>query len=132
MYSRFSGKNENVRLPEHYGGCAFSPQQAPPPPRQAHPSIGKPTPPPTPPPPPPSEEPRETPRKESIPDEIPNKEKHSPALPALRLGNLGVSFPFSHGIGFEELLILGLILLLSQNGEERDVVLILALLLFCG
>lgn len=126
MYSRFSGKNENVRLPEHYGGCAFSPQQAPPPPRQAHPSVGKPTPPPPPPP------PRETPREEEISDETPQKEKHSPSVPALRLGNLGVSFPFSHGIGFEELLILGLILLLSQNGEERDVVLILALLLFCG
>ena len=48
-------------------------------------------------------------------------------------GQLGHAFPFSHGIGFDELLILGLILLLSQSGEGgSDVVLWLALLLFCG
>ncbi len=121
MYSRFSGKNESVKLPEHYSGCAFTPQQPAPPPRPAHFGVGKPTPP------PPPEEPPEEPAK----DELPREEAPTTA-PVMRLGNLGLSFPFSHGIGFEELLILGLILLLSQNGGERDVVLVLALLLFCG
>ena len=39
---------------------------------------------------------------------------------------------FSGGIGFEELLILGLIIMLSRNENESDIVLLLGLLLFCG
>ncbi|MBQ9162751.1 MAG: hypothetical protein IJX74_05685 [Clostridia bacterium] len=50
------------------------------------------------------------------------------------------SFPFGHGIGFEELLLLGLILFISDDGnssgcskEEQDLTrLLLAALLFCG
>ncbi|MBE6693164.1 MAG: hypothetical protein E7589_00155 [Ruminococcaceae bacterium] len=49
-------------------------------------------------------------------------------------------FPFGHGIGFEELLLLGLILFISDDGnssgcskEEQDLTrLLLAALLFCG
>ena len=46
-------------------------------------------------------------------------------------------FPFGHGIGYEELLLLGLILLLSENddggGQELNISqLILTALLFCG
>ena len=48
------------------------------------------------------------------------------------LGNVGRAFPFSHGIGFDEILILGLILLLAREEESSDLVLWLALLLFCG
>ena len=47
-------------------------------------------------------------------------------------GNMGRSFPISHGIGFDELLILGLILLLAGSGEDHEIVLWLLLLLFCG
>lgn len=39
---------------------------------------------------------------------------------------------FSGGIGFEELLIIGLILLISQSDTDDDVILLLALLLFVG
>lgn len=40
---------------------------------------------------------------------------------------------FSGGFGFEELLIIGLILLISQNGKgDDDIILLLALLLFIG
>lgn len=40
---------------------------------------------------------------------------------------------FSGGFGFEEILIIGLILLISQNGSgEDDIILLLALLLFIG
>lgn len=49
------------------------------------------------------------------------------------------SFPFGHGIGFEELLLIGLILFLSDgdgsecDAEEQDITrLILTALLFCG
>ncbi len=45
---------------------------------------------------------------------------------------LDISRLFKGGIGFEELLILGLILLVSQDDGNDDVVLLLALLLFVG
>ena len=47
-------------------------------------------------------------------------------------GRMGSAFPFSHGIGFDELLILGLILLLARNDSDSDLILWLVLLLFCG
>ena len=47
-------------------------------------------------------------------------------------GNVGPAFPFSHGLGFDELLIIGLIILLSHSGQDSDLILWLALLLFCG
>ncbi|MBQ2734229.1 MAG: hypothetical protein IJF33_00200, partial [Clostridia bacterium] len=59
----------------------------------------------------------------------------SPILPsALQslFGSREHSFPLSHGIGFDELLIIGLILLLSRNGQDNDLILWLVLLLFCG
>lgn len=39
---------------------------------------------------------------------------------------------FSGGFGFEELLIIAVILLVSQNEAQRDLVLLLAILLFVG
>ncbi len=40
---------------------------------------------------------------------------------------------FSGGFGFEEILLIGLILLISQNGQgDDDIILLLALLLFIG
>ena len=58
---------------------------------------------------------------------------HQSASPFSNLfGSLGSAFPFSHGLGFEELLIIGLILLISQSDTDDDVILLLALLLFVG
>ena len=55
--------------------------------------------------------------------------------PVLSLGH----FPFGHGFGLEELLLLGLILFLLKEGENQsergdldETVILLALLLFCG
>jgi hypothetical protein len=47
-------------------------------------------------------------------------------------GKVGNTFPFAHGFGFDELLILGLILLLAHNDHDPDILLLLGLLLFCG
>ena len=148
MYSRYSQKDETFQIPEHYSGCAFPTQKnrsAAPLPRtpSSFLEVGKPV---TPPPPSPSEKVeiiQDPPREESPspnqsaksvsiekePDEQ-TKSAFAP-LPKL-LGNLGSAFPFTHGLGFEELLILGLIILLSRNEEESDLILLLGLLLFCG
>ncbi len=52
------------------------------------------------------------------------------------LGGAGFGFDvgrlFSGGIGYEELLILGLILLVAQNEGNEDVLILLVLLLFVG
>ncbi len=142
MYSRFSGNRESsVQIPEHYSGWAFSrtqsekkpapsPASKPPP---AYLEVGKPTyvqPPQSPPMPPPVLP------KEDAPSEMPTIAKEEkPTLPApfaALFGNMGSSFPFSHGIGFEELLILGLIILLARNEGDTDTMLLIGLLLFCG
>ena len=151
-----------VTLPENYSGTAFSAQRAhreePPaaPPRRI--DVAKPTPPPDPPSsqgmpppprpillPPPSE--HNTPREASPPPEVistpppprEDEKKEPKAAPVAFLqplqglfGNVGHAFPFSHGFGFDEILIIGLIILLSSNGQDNDLVLWLALLLFCG
>ncbi len=54
------------------------------------------------------------------------------ALPIGLPAGLGKKFPFSHGIGSDELILLGLIFLLSQNEYETDLPLWLTLLLFSG
>ena len=146
MYSRYSQKDEPLQIPEHYSGCAFPTQKNKPTSLPARPSssfleVGKPA---TTPPIPDKQEYASTPPR----DEIHTPCKESPAvttekkcdeetthtsapIPRL-LGNLGSAFPFSHGLGFEELLILGLIILLSRGEEESDLILLLGLLLFCG
>ena len=149
MYSRFSGKQERVtQLPEHYGGYAFSKQttegreeikkQSPP----AVFEVAKPTP-----------LHREEPLKgaansergeaecrfdnmadecHTVPLMTEGEKSDKKAAPTGLFGGLGNAFPFSHGIGFEELLILGLILLLAREDGDRDAILWLGLLLFCG
>ena len=124
MYSRYqpSARTEPFRLPENYGGCAFSEQRRPTPPEPpdgGRLEIATPTPAV----PPPPEAPLRAP-------EVPRKDA-APLTPAL-LAPLGHAFPFSHGLGFEELLILGLILLLARTDEPGDTLLWLVLLLFCG
>ena len=161
MYSRFP-ERPPIRVPEHYSGCAFTErkdaryaaQDLPPKQPPAGLEIGKPTAPPqkptsqptqefllpppvakappdrcTPPAPPPSTE-SEPPK-----DNPPPPPPPPPAMQTFQnlFGHLGNAFPFSHGIGFDELLILSLILLLSRNGEQdSDLILLLGLLLFCG
>ncbi len=85
MYTRDHSRNEPVKLPEHYSGCAF---------RAEEPTPEPPPLPPSPPPPPPTE--------------------RAPAAD----GDLS--------------LLLGLCFLLFQEGGSRDLLLCLAVLLFCG
>lgn len=151
MYSRYHNRPEGpIQIPENYSGSAFSDrrfvgneEKRSDPPRRI--DVAKPTPsektqtPGMAPPkpillPPPKEEPEHRP---PSPTEHP-EEKEPPAPPALPsalqslFGSREHAFPFSHGIGFDELLILGLILLLSRSGQDNDLILWLVLLLFCG
>ena len=147
MYSKFSSKGEGsgIQIPEHYSGCAFSPapsKKAPSASEKHTPTfleVAKPSPTPitsqpkaekAPPPLPPPKE--EEPNPHESEEKKNSVQASAPAPFASLFGNLGHSFPFTHGLGFEELLILGLILLLSRNEGESDAVLLLGLLLFCG
>ena len=117
MYSRYPD-----RLPEHYSGCAFRQgredrppisvpfSEAPPPPPPPPPSPCPPPPPPSPCPPPPPPKPQEKPSCDLFGGVL-------PALPG--------------GLESDELLLIGLILLLARSGEGSDVLPWLALLLFC-
>jgi hypothetical protein len=62
----------------------------------------------------------------------PPRPEHAPSLLSALLpkGPQKAGFPFTHGIGGEELLILGIILLLSQSDEGSDLLPILVILLF--
>lgn len=72
-----------------------------------------------------------------------DREENTPeAVETFKPHSKGLRFPgfhfdigriFSGGFGFEEILIIGLILLISQNGKgDDDIILLLALLLFVG
>lgn len=104
MYSRYPD-----RLPEHYSGCAF--RQG----REDRPPISVPFS--EAPPPPPSPCPPPSPPK---PQEKPSCDLFGGVLPAL-----------PGGLESDELLLIGLILLLARSGEGSDVLPWLALLLFC-
>lgn len=150
MYSRYSAKADKpIQIPEHYSGVAFSASKRTAPP-SAKPTptfldVATPTPPPLEIPPEPREEIPSVVRDVPVLAPVSEKNEHirektqvaaslSPIVSPLSslFGSIGHAFPFSHGIGFEELLILGLILLLSRNDGEPDVILLLGLLLFCG
>lgn len=127
MYSRYqNSKGEPLQIPKHYSGCAFAPIR-----QEERPSLStrhtveaaRPTPPPPLPPAPRKEESKNE-SKEAV------RSSHTPHLSILE--GMGKAFPFSHGIGSEELLLLGLILLLARNGQDSDMILWLALLLFSG
>ena len=131
MYSRYhDSQAKPIQIPDNYGGCAFSSASAPPvrhftPPSDLrHPGIAKPTLPP----------PKDTPSGSCAPPvqeaPEPHEEQAVSAAPKSPLALGG--FPFAHGLGFEELLILGLIVLLLHSEQGVDTVLWLALLLFCG
>ena len=110
MYSRFPRHSDRpIRLPDHYSGCAFSEADEPP------------SPPPTP--------PAET--------EHPSPCQHQEECTQQSAkGEIASVFGktlnhFSGGLQFEELLLIGLIILLAHTEQESDVILWLALLLFC-
>ena len=105
MYSRYPD-----RLPEHYSGCAVRQGREDRPPISVPFSEAPPPPPPSlcPPPPPPK------------PQEKPSCDLFGGVLPAL-----------PGGLESDELLLIGLILLLARSGEGSDVLPWLALLLFC-
>ncbi|MBQ9131909.1 MAG: hypothetical protein IJX62_05520 [Clostridia bacterium] len=123
MYSRSQHRPPRpIQVPEHYSGCAFSdhpPHGDAPPANEAPPSSFEIRPP--------------------LSDREPPRDHHKEERPPAALqpfqslfGHIGSAFPFSHGLGFDELLILGLILLLARNDGDSDIIPFLALLLFCG
>ena len=136
MYSRRSGRSPiPAHMPEHYSGWAFRPSDGPKPPEppeKPHRENDRKDPPgpprgPLPPPflPPPRKEPPEGPAEqgERLPPPFP------PALKNLFGRN---DWLRTSGLGFDEMLLIGLILLLGGNGEDNELPLLLALLLLCG
>ncbi len=125
MYTRIpSGRfPRGMRVPENYSGNAFRgipPEQEMPPSKE-------------------SEPPAPPPEVENVREEIGDNPPSEPSEPHVPVGHtsppFGLHLPFklfSHGdgIGFEELLLIGLILLISQEGKNDDLVLLLILLLF--
>ena len=146
MYSRAKDRPRSpIRLPDHYSGWAFRdlppndtqdlplPHSAPPDalslsprPMQESEPCHSPTSPPT----PPCEEHPAAPTPSCAPQKPPSPSFLQPFEHLF--GKIGSAFPFSHGLGFDELMILGLILLLSHSDHDPDVLLLLGLLLFCG
>lgn len=121
MYARSPNRprrEHEIRIPEHYSGCAFlrdeerifteaqeeNPEKAP-----ALPLL-----------PPPGKPPEQT--RGGAAGECAERTEKPFALHA----------PFSSGMHFDELLILGLIFLLGRNEEDPEILLLLALLLLCG
>ena len=151
MYSRYSNRPaKHIQIPEHYSGCAFSES-----PREDAPArfleVAKPTPRESegtwseensalsaPLPPPIQEEATPHAPLSNEDDTAPPPAKEASAHPALPapfqslFGPLGSALPFSKGLDFDQLLILGLILLLLHNEQDADIVLWLGLLLLCG
>ncbi len=119
MYSRYHDRNEApLRVPEHYSGYAFSRTPKPAPePHLGRMDIAKPTPPPMP-----------APPRPALPPPVETPPKPAPA-PPMQIAGIPL---LSHGIGFEELLLLGLIVLLLGTEGGSDMILWLVLLLFLG
>ena len=123
MYSRFPNRAErNVQIPEHYSGCAFSPSNQPPLEEGRLPA------PPAPfrqssdaePPPSPICPPHESPKEDTADQAVSRALRHT----------FGGPLPFfPAGMNFEEILLIGLILLLARSDQENDIILWLALLL---
>ncbi len=112
MYSRPHRQSEQpIHVPENYSGCAFSPA--------TDDRIQNPTPTPNtvaevPPP----------PKEKELPNPQSSIKTDVTSLFSGPLNMLG-------GIRFEELLLIGLIILLARTEQGSDVILWLALLLFC-
>lgn len=143
-----SPQPHTVKLPENYSGSAFTRQPIytqMPPPARAHSLRAE-------------DVPREIPRDLDIPPEETRQdfvapvyneppeehteERSAGASPSifsslLPRSNLSSHFPFGHGIGSEELLIIAVMLLVFLSGNESgevdsEFILLLGLLLFAG
>lgn len=120
MYSRFPNRAErNVQIPEHYSGCAFSPSK-PPPQEEVRPPA----------PPPPSFQPSDAEPPPPLPYESKKEDDTDREVSRALRHTFGGPLPFFlSGMNFEELLLIGLILLLARTEQENDIILWLALLL---
>ena len=123
MYSRYPNyRFGGIKIPENYSGNAFSDLPAEQPEQLETQDIPK-----------VSAEVAETPAS-GVPDaddavsaSLLQRKKRLPFGFNFNLGRL-----FSGGFGFEELLLIAIILLVSQNDTGDDLILFLALLLFVG
>ena len=141
MYSRYYPHDtaSEIRVPAHYGGCAF-PSDA----REKKEAphffeVAKPSP-------PPEAQEKEARELPSIPDVAEEKKDPSPCekscsapaphprplSPLSRLFGASSEGLFSRGLDFDQLLLLGLILLLLGDEDNTELILSLALLLFCA
>ena len=122
MYTRVpSGRMpRGMRVPENYSGNAFrayEPPPTPPPPRET-PKPDEPDLPDVPP-----------QNAESAPADLPKAEEPSTAV--AKQAPFGLHLPFAGlHLGFEELLLIGIILMIAQEGKNDDVIWLLLLLLF--
>ncbi len=135
MYTRVpSGRMpRGMRVPENYSGNAFRTLEAPPPPREKIPEPPIVFPEPT------EEEKEAVEVEEAPPSPVANASTASepsdvsvgakPSLFGLRLPFQGLFRSSGLHIGFEELLLIGLILMISQEGKNDDLVWLLILLL---
>ena len=124
MYSRYhSGSDRPIRLPEHYNGCAFAVQSK---------DVEK-----------PQEQPPQPPRFEQTvrvfdaeTEEKDTKEESTPVMSLMPFRSMAERIKRGESgrgeLGFEELLLLGLILLLMGSEDSSETVLWLVLLLLCG
>lgn len=143
MYSRYNNRPERpIKVPENYSGYAFSERREPQNDITHRIDVAKPTPAPA----------KETPSDVAMPppprtlllppakvaegkvSTPPEKAAETVSMPLFEgvLGRGIKTFPFGHGIGFEEMLLIGLIILLHGSEQGSDMVLWLALLLFMG
>ena len=129
MYSRYyPNRREEIHLPENYSGCAFPKASGD---TEALPAPILRDPPPTKR--PPEEPPCASPDPSvllppPVPISAPPPPDKEDARPPYASGLLS---QLTHLFEFDQLLIMGLILLLLQSGEETETVLWLVLLLFC-
>ena len=121
MYSRYhDGAKRPIQLPEHYNGCAFAPARAETPPEPAAIATE----------PEHHHMPREAPAVHTPPVEASTGTALTPLAGLLHRAR-GEQTPF-FGLGFDELLLLGLILLVAGTEDSTETVLCLVLLLLCG
>ena len=124
MYSRYHKPSDHsLRLPENYSGVAFSDRATGKDESERSPRTLE------------ISTPSHPPKNDAEPEPQAQKplKDNPPAFGTSLLGGISKDgFPFAHGIGFEELFIIALIILLSKSEESSDVVLWLTLLLFCG
>lgn len=127
-------RREEIRLPEHYGGCAFSrndPAQESQIPTNGQKSR--------------LNQPSSTTQCEKKEENgsFPTTEKKAEASPLQESAKVPASDPPREkgrslaplgfgGLALDELLLLGLLLLLGREGEDGEILLLLLLLLLCG